>query len=300
VRLAAAHALLNLGVDPKADELILAAVINDSYIQSRAAALLEDIRVTYGLTFKVVAGGVVRGVPGGIGFGIPGGPRLPFPRKMLKHARRRTKRALFAAIDGPSDEFELPALPWPPPRFSSRDVLPRELLGTDDNNLEQIRAHLAAALDDAGFDEQALFGVEGGFALVTKVEQMHEDGTPYPSPERWICDPAPPFNLADYLGRLLLEKPGHFRLFIFIVTTLGDFTRGGEGFSEGEARAAILEGGRVLPSSIGNSEFRDHNCHVLVYHFEKKKAGTATLHAPSELSTRVHLETAGIWSRLDR
>ena len=192
----------------------------------------------------------------------------------------------------------LPDLPWPPPRFSAHDVLPRQLLGSDRTSLGAVYDRLAAALVAAGFEDSGLFHVPGGFAVVTRVERILQDGTSSPA-DRWIGGKGKPLNLLDYLGRLFLERPGQFRLIAFLITDQEGFESGRMELSEQASRQLSLSGGRVLPESLRGLPWKGRSCHVLVYHFEKK-GGSALVFHPSALSTREHLSKAGLWGRLAR
>jgi HEAT repeat protein len=201
------------------------------------------------------------------------------------------------APDGPTAAQSLPRYPWPPPRFSSHDILPRAFLGTDRALLAEIRQRLEHALAAAGFKENGVFQVPGGFALVTRMERIRADGSSEPH-DRWVGGKARPLDLTDYLGRLFLLRPGEFRLIAFLVTTASDLGGGAE-ITEAAARELFLAGARELPLRIGELKFAGHSCHVLIYHFERKHAA-ASLVRPSSHSTREHLAKAGLWSQLAR
>jgi HEAT repeat protein len=188
---------------------------------------------------------------------------------------------------------------WPPPRFSAHEVLPRPFLGAEADHLSAVHERLASALGAAGFEDNGLFEVPGGFALVTRVERIREDGTSSPS-SRWTAGRATPLNLIDYLSVLFLERPGQFRVIAFLVTDLDPHDWQGSGeLSEKAARRLELTGGRVLPGNLGALPWKGRSCHVLIYHFERKHGGTTVLY-PSSLSTFEHLRKAGLWERLAR
>ena len=155
---------------------------------------------------------------------------------------------------------------------------------------------ISEALRATGFDENGLFEVPGGFALATRLERIRDDGSPDTS-ERWTDSKALPLDLTDYLGRLFLSRPGQFRLIAFLLTSQDGLAETGPAPSERWARDLYLMGARVLPPRIGELPFAGRNCHVLIYHFERRRGSTVILY-PSTLSTREHLQKAGLWSKL--
>jgi len=151
----------------------------------------------------------------------------------------------------------------------------------------------------AGFDEIGLFHAPGGFMLVTKVERIHEDVTPYGGDDRWSKEKIPlrSLSLTEYLKRLFLEKPGQFRFFAFIVSTDVNVETGGAELGEEEARGLVLLGGRGdLPEKIAATPYAGHRCHVLIYQFEKKLGEGVQVLIPSNHSARDHLTKAGLWN----
>jgi len=189
-----------------------------------------------------------------------------------------------------------PLLPWPPPGFSAHAVLPHTVGGGAATTLAAVYDRLAAALQARGFDDNGTFAVPGGFALVTRLERIRPDGSP-DRESRWSAGKEIPGDLLTYLGQLFLERRGQFRLIAFLVTTAHDVERGSATLNEREARILSLRGGRVLPASIAALPFAGRDCHVLIYHFARQQGGAVVLR-PSELSTRQHLEQAGLWQQL--
>jgi HEAT repeat protein len=191
----------------------------------------------------------------------------------------------------------LPVFPWPPPRFSDWHILPSHLFGSDNNTLGDVREKLRGVLSGLGYDSQGLFEVPDGFALVTRVERIQDDGTAFPSPARWTRSRIPPSGLSDYLRTLLLEKPGQFRLFVFIFTPLGNFEHSQRTFSEDEAWDLVNAGGRVLTPELRQTPFRGYYSHVLIYLFRKKAGQAATIEYQDPLGPETHLRRSGILDR---
>lgn len=187
---------------------------------------------------------------------------------------------------------------WPPPRFSDWSVLPREQLGTNQQTLADVYKRISGALSERDYQGQAIFEVPEGFALVTKVERIHEDGTTYPAPERWTNVKLSPKTWSDYMGALWVGPPGHFRLFMFVVSTRNDLQGSKEQLSEEDARALYLQGTRVLSRDIGDKSFSNHNVHAVVYHFEKTNGVTKVAY-DDPLGAVTHLKQSGLWRQLN-
>jgi hypothetical protein len=198
---------------------------------------------------------------------------------------------------GPENEERPPHFPWPPPRFSAHDVLPESFAGTGGVTLASIYARLAAALEAEGFEDNGTFAAPGGFALVTRLERIRADGSADPDRRFPAGGKEMPANPLDYLGRLFLGRRGEFRIIAFAVTTARDVELGSADLDEEAGAELSLRGGRVLPREIADMPFRGRTCHILIYHFARRRAAAAVLR-PSDLSTRQHLRKAGLWQRL--
>lgn len=188
----------------------------------------------------------------------------------------------------------LPPFPWPAPPaptdkgVSGRDF-PREWLGKDDEPLSAVNDRLYQALQkaDRNFDS-SLFSVPDGFALLAKMERIREDGTPLPDPYRFKPGPIPPLNLLDYISRLFVEKPGHFRVIAFVVTSVPPTRPGAASLPD------IREGAVKLTADLENLSFRGRDCYVLVYSFQKRPGGLTILRGEDGLNARTHLIKAGV------
>jgi HEAT repeat protein len=213
---------------------------------------------------------------------------------------KRYPRYLSAPKTLPPRE-PLPAFPyWPPPVPSARRILPNERLGGEKSTLGHAYGQLASALENAGFLDHALFEVPDGFAVTTKMERIHPDGSSYEGSARWTRDKLPlrSFSLVEYLGRLLWETPGQFRLFVFVFSKPSNVPTGSPTLSEREARILAVAGGQQLPEPMRGELLQGYNCQVLIYHFEKKLDGDASIEIPSTLGAVIHLAKAHLWTGL--
>jgi HEAT repeat protein len=192
---------------------------------------------------------------------------------------------------------ELPPFPWPPPRYSSigtfgRDF-DRKLIGDDDTTLGTVyqRLYDALTLCDSNF-ESGLFRTPGGFALLSKMERIAQDGTPFAGKQRWVLGKIPPQSLSDLLTQLFLEKPGFFRVIAFVVTDQINFEQGNEELPD------FHRGGTVLPPGIASLTMKGRQCYALVYSFEKRAGSSATNLSHESLNAKLHLAKAGLLDAL--
>lgn len=207
----------------------------------------------------------------------------------------------------------LPNFPWPPPRASVIYEVPLHLskqfttyVENDANkrslsalkpSLRHVDTALKNALNHAGQNELTYYAVPGGFALVSRLEQIEEDGTPMKSPERWKTkvDSLSVFSLDDYLKALFTAPPGYYRLIVFVVTPFS-FSQSERRVSKDVAESWLGSGSNSLPDDLNAKLFgNDFNCTALIYEFEKRdidKDFKSTI--PGRLSATEHIKKSGI------
>src|SRR5688572_955441 len=67
----------------------------------------------------------------------------------------------------------MPAFPWPPPRYSAFAPIVREWIADGPlPTLGSVATRLEAAFDRTGYGERTYYWVPGGFALVSRIEQI--------------------------------------------------------------------------------------------------------------------------------
>lgn len=198
--------------------------------------------------------------------------------------------------------------PWPPPQPSGRLFLP----ATDDAlaRLAELEAPTLADADalirswlrPGGYEELGYYSLEGGFAVVTKWENIESSGRPK-SAGRWIqVEPTPsvwnPWNILVWMVHR--EVPiGRSRVFALAVTDRPTQPTDSR-VTAHEVMDWNLQGLDRLPSEVGRASFTpEHGITILVYEFEKTTATHADQSvgrfiSPSQLETREHLELAGV------
>lgn len=184
---------------------------------------------------------------------------------------------------------------WPPPPFATYGLFGSEfdlsLLGSPDDPLSTVHHKLVNALRSVDRNyESALFAAPGGFAMVVKSEQTAEDGTPLAAKDRWKRTLPPPSSLRDFLVRVFIAPPGHYRTIAFAFTDRSTIDT-----KEGEL--PNLEAGiKDLPEEVGEIRLGDRNAFCLVFAFVRRDGGLPKLR--KEVSAFLHLERSGIAGQL--
>ena len=198
----------------------------------------------------------------------------------------------------------IPEFLWPPPTWSASAEIPAEFFGSQSGELLRLRhveRRLHAALEACEYFEKSYYSVPGGFAMVTRLEQINRDGTSKEPPDRWAVEVQPlrKFSLKAYLVALFTANPGRYRIIVFIVTP-HPFSQTDVKVSRDEAMAWLGSGLNRLPDEIGRLEYTEkHECTALIYEFEQANPDEpAELKDPSDLQGRTHLERAKLWEAL--
>jgi hypothetical protein len=189
----------------------------------------------------------------------------------------------------------LPPFPWPPPPHAAialfgRDI-PRSLIGGPEATLGSAYARLFRALRniDPNF-MSSLFGVPGGFALMTRTEQIDERGQPVPGLNRWRGFQQPPRSIRDYLVRLFLSPPGFYRTLVFVFTDDRHIRSGTGTLPDLEA------GEQQLPPDIARIRLSERLVYILVYSFARRDLGNP--YPYRLLSATTHLNQSGVLREL--
>jgi hypothetical protein len=200
----------------------------------------------------------------------------------------------------PGDEENIPKLPsWPPPRASANADVPRDLLIHSQTRprLMDVAGRLLAALDSAGYAERSFYAVPGGFALVSRIEQIYPDGRPKEGDNRWPVKVEPPrvFSLTSYFRALFTSAPGFYRVIAFIVTNR-PLVQVPEAARFQSPRDWVWSGANKVPTTIGFMDYTSEvSCTALIYEFHQvSKGSSAVLQMPGELPGRTHLERSSL------
>ena len=207
------------------------------------------------------------------------------------------------------EEIPLPPIPQfdlPPPRTSASIIVPFDRLHTDNTTiyLSDIDRIIINALEGGGYAEKSYYSVPDGFAIVTRLEQIHDDGTPLDGPDRWSTEVAPlrDFSITKYFKALFSAPRGYFRIIVFVVTP-HPFSQTTASVSRSEAINWLFEGiTNKLPHSIGEREYTSmYTSTALIYQFEQKgHEGNVGLQIDGVPTGRQHLERSNLWFALSQ
>jgi hypothetical protein len=195
---------------------------------------------------------------------------------------------------------DIPKFPWPPPAASATYVLPlRSYLGEGPRTLKDADVLITKTLRTAGYVERSYYGVPEGFALVTRLEQINDNGTPKALPDRWSVE-APrltTFSFSEYLSALFSAPHGYYRVIVFVITPV-PFYQVDAQVTGAMAEAWLTHGLNGLPSSIAALPYTsDAACTALVYEFQRAQ-GQPSILVPGRLDGLTHLRKSGIASAL--
>lgn len=196
----------------------------------------------------------------------------------------------------------LPSNPmWPVPPPSGHKELTMWPLGRPGlARMGDVANKLETALSSVGYVDRGYYSIPGGFALVTKVEQIYSDGTPKPPPDRFSSVLSGPHSLADYLKALFTTQPGYYRILVFVVTDQ-TIPYGGPVPTQEDANR-WLGAPSTLPASVASEPTKSEaKCTVMIYEFENSGASNdpATLMTSMTAGAEDHLRKSGVWAAMN-
>jgi hypothetical protein len=226
---------------------------------------------------------------------------LPPPSSSRPTARPTPPASTPGTASGESGSDNIRGLfPWPPPTPSTRRSIPvsRLAAGRRAGTWGEAADRIEEILQRAQFEPSGYFLAADGFAIVTRVERLDgETGTPIAG-ERWASQPRVASS-GDFLGGLLtFSRPvGHYRIFVFVVTTdpvasspVEDESR----FFETALQWSSI-GAPALPERLRRKSLtRDYQVIVLIYEFEHAVGGRTRVNVPSRWPFDAHINNAGI------
>ncbi len=193
----------------------------------------------------------------------------------------------------------IPMFPWPPPKASVRDVVPDGLAtraGTTET-LGEIYTRMSSALVSAGFVGPAVYGIPGrtGFVVVTRLENIHEDGTPLD--DRFSHDPRPdrPRSISEFLQALVDAPKGLYRVIVLAVTDT-PVTEAATEPTRDQAELWLHQGYRWLPPEMASLSITGAHCEALIYEFQKASDTDEPKQYTDDLPALKHLSGAQLWA----
>lgn len=196
------------------------------------------------------------------------------------------------------DETEQAEFPWPPPPASARAVLPSPSLLTGAATLGDVAERIENALGGLGYHERSYYQVPGGFALVTRLEQIDEFGVPLTDERRWLAGIAPvrPPSLTGWLSSLFSAPEGRFRVIALILTSE---VVGADGAAPSQADALgwVSAGDLNLTQCLADSPYTNaHILAALIYEFRQIGVNNPRFEFGTDVTE--HMNGSGLGSAL--
>ena len=194
-------------------------------------------------------------------------------------------------------------LPWPLPLPSSSTEIPRDLRATPESGsrLGVAAQRLSRALADAGYKNLRFYDIPAGFALVTPLELIDDQGlaTPHPDPAVRFSAAYPAEGLFSmrFWSQLSAGKAGRYRMFVFVVIEhafgyTNDVTN---------AQVAWKEPSAKLPQSREDLAYTAQDqWYALVYEVEHPRGTDRVKLVEHPSDPMTHLAKAGILGSLGR
>jgi hypothetical protein len=184
--------------------------------------------------------------------------------------------------------------PWPPPEYSVSAVLDKSYF-KQAKTMFDVDDILTTALSDLGYYDRSYFEIPNGFALVNRIEEIKEDGTPFTPPARWSVTVKAYDRLSwsSYLKALVFPPRGFFRIIVFAITD-NAFTNSHKKATRAAAEQWLKSGVHQLPANIGNKKLGpNHLCMALIYEFKKVESKEAE-QITGDLTGMEHLKNSGL------
>jgi hypothetical protein len=225
----------------------------------------------------------------------PSSPETPVAPQTAPQAPSTPRPTIAPDTSGDRPLKDL--FPWPPPTPSAQRTLspdvnpdspPAKTVGEVARRLERI-------LREARFDSFGYYRVPGGFALVTRIENL--DGTtgePFAGAARWATQKV-------YAGLsfssifAITRSAGYYRVFVFLLTDDPKEPQPIDPKKTFEiARTWANEGSPSLPAEVKALRIGpNHVLVVMVYEFEKFEGGETNHFQPSRWPLDQHLSSLG-------
>jgi len=191
-----------------------------------------------------------------------------------------------------SSTASLPKFPWQPPQASAYQELRRDYFKKA-KTLADVEKTLRKALYTCGYNDIAYFSVQGGFVLVTRLEQIDDEGFSKKTPYRWISTRIglTELSLKAYFKALFFGNPGYFRIIALVVSS-NPVRRTRKKVEKDEAMAWLDSGAFSLPDNFKRKRFtKNYTCTALIYEFKQPESSkNAALLLPSNHTGNDHLE----------
>lgn len=198
----------------------------------------------------------------------------------------------------PQPQFPLSNFPQPSERFHLDESL---VTRSDTDTLHDVAERLREILDRAGIGRRVSFYwlQETGFAAVTRLERILDDGTPLEPPARWDAQAVQPdFGTFEWLKSIFVPARSRFRFFVFLATP-EDVVPSREGTSF-EVLQGVAHGGVLSPPTSMQQVpvAADLRIEIFIYEFFRPtEFDTESFVTRSNIDSTDHIVRAGLWTR---
>lgn len=212
----------------------------------------------------------------------------------------QTNTGARSASIAPQANAPIPFFPWPPPPASTRMTLPESAFDRAGmRTLKQAAETIETALRSAGFGDWGYFSLpeeEGGFGLVTRIEQIGEDGRPLAGTARWLVRPFAAATMTPLQSLTSIRRPtGHYRVFVFVLSAKPAIDNPTERATMPLAYEWNRRGQPRLGQEIAASPMTErHAMTVRIYEFEQTDKIASVFETSSQWTAVEHLKAAGI------
>ena len=194
----------------------------------------------------------------------------------------------------------MPQFPWPPPRWTSRLVLPPGVaVRAEGELLGDIFSRLRAALTRADITEWSVYAIgTDGFAIIARLENIDDDGRPTPTRFQAPGVRSRTFDIRDYLTNLLRARVGRYRV-VALVVTAAPVTAGPTATDRATMDRLLVSGAGTLSEQLSRTPLpAGGHSEALVYEFFRPSEDDPVQQVlESRLSAVQHLAGAGLWRR---
>jgi hypothetical protein len=194
-------------------------------------------------------------------------------------------------------------LPWPLPLPSSSMEVPKDLraVPAPGSHLTVAADRLVRALHAAGYPDLCFYDIPQGFALVTPLELIDDQGLAMAHPDPKVrfsaAYPAEGFFTMRFWSDLLHERTGRFRLFVFVVVDHAF------GYAKDVTDAEVLwkHPSPQLPLNRADLTYTSQDqWYALVYEVVHRKGTDLVTMAEHPSDPALHLAKSGITASLQR
>ncbi|WP_170122670.1 carboxypeptidase-like regulatory domain-containing protein [Mucilaginibacter oryzae] len=191
-------------------------------------------------------------------------------------------------------ESPINVFPFPPLSGYTLAVLDNEIFDKTET-LGQMDKVLIRALTSGGYDERSYFIIPDGFALVTRIESITDDGSSIFNSERFAINELKSPTFSDFFA----PRSGLFRMFAFIVTNK-PFNPSLKDADFEALKKLSRVGYNILPSDLANKKKgKDYFCTVLVYEFVSTKPNSKLTVQSAHLTAYEHLQRSKLLLKLN-